>query len=112
MKWFRMIRRSLLLIVHVFGGILINLFTKRSTTINGESLPDPELVSRWLQRVCRILDLELVVSGSRPHARALLVANHVSWLDVPVLGALTHSGFLSKDSIRKSSGSFIIFRAS
>ncbi len=30
----------------------------------------------------------------------LLVANHISWLDVPVLGAQGHLGFLSKSEVR------------
>jgi len=29
------------------------------------------------------------------------VANHISWLDIPVINSLTHAGFLSKDSVRR-----------
>lgn len=101
MKFLRILRRSLLLLIHLLSGIVLNLTTKRFPVGNGESLPDPETVSRWSRQLCRILDLELEVTGTCPHARALLVANHVSWLDIPVLGSLTHTGFLSKDSIRR-----------
>ena len=101
MKIVRVLRRSLLLILHLLNGILINLFTRRYPTANGESLPDPQVVSDWLKRVCRIFDLELQVTGSCPHTRALLVANHVSWLDIPVLASLSHTSFLSKDGIRR-----------
>ena len=31
----------------------------------------------------------------------LLVSNHVSWLDIVVLGGLTHTDFLSKHEVRK-----------
>jgi 1-acyl-sn-glycerol-3-phosphate acyltransferase len=35
-----------------------------------------------------------------PAPNALLVANHVSWLDIPVIGAQGKIGFLSKEEVR------------
>lgn len=60
----------------------------------------PRVVRGWHRQVCRALDLEIHTTG-KPEPTALLVANHVSWLDVPVLGAQGEIGFLSKAEVRR-----------
>lgn len=53
----------------------------------------------WYGRVCHDLGLRVEVVGA-PAPNALLVANHVSWLDIPALGAQGEIGFLSKAEVR------------
>jgi 1-acyl-sn-glycerol-3-phosphate acyltransferase len=53
----------------------------------------------WLARLTRILGLDIVVAGTPPDRAALWVSNHVSWLDIPVLGAVTPMHFLSKAEV-------------
>jgi 1-acyl-sn-glycerol-3-phosphate acyltransferase len=65
-------------------------------------LPDrrlPGVVRWWHGRLCRALGLRVQVSG-RAQSSALLIANHVSWLDIPVLGSQGPIGFLSKSEVR------------
>ena len=52
----------------------------------------------WYHRqVCRILGITLKVEGAVVHdAPALLVCNHTSWLDIPVLSALAPVSFVAK----------------
>src|SRR4029078_530404 len=52
----------------------------------------------WYHRqVCRILGITLKVEGAVVHdAPALLVCNHTSWLDIPVLSALARCAFVAK----------------
>ena len=59
------------------------------------------VTSWWHNRVADILGIRITVSGPRPKAPALLVSNHVSWLDIVVLGGLTHTDFLSKYEVRQ-----------
>lgn len=59
----------------------------------------PAVVRWWCSRLCRALGLRISVTGGLAD-NALLVANHVSWLDVPVLGAQGEIGFLSKAEVR------------
>ncbi len=59
----------------------------------------PTLTRWWYRRLCRILGLRLAVAGSLAPG-ILLVANHISWLDIPVLGAQGDVAFLSKAEIR------------
>ncbi len=55
----------------------------------------------WLMRAqLRLLGVRIQVRGS-PHPDApLLVSNHISWLDILVLGSLRTSCFLSKAEVR------------
>lgn len=98
---FRVTWRFLQLLIHAIVGVYHSFTVKQYPVSNGESLPDPEWISAWSRKLCRILHLDVTHSGEVPHASALLVANHVSWLDIPVIYSLTHAGFLSKDSIRR-----------
>lgn len=59
----------------------------------------PGVVRWWHRRLCRCLAIRMRVNGALA-PRVLLVANHVSWLDVPVLGAQGRIGFLSKSEVR------------
>jgi 1-acyl-sn-glycerol-3-phosphate acyltransferase len=56
--------------------------------------------SRWppyfLAGVGRIAGVETRVTGTLASRHALLAANHLSWLDIPVLAAATGCAFISK----------------
>lgn len=55
----------------------------------------------WHRRFCNILGLEIRVHGVAPVPQALWVSNHVSWLDIPVLGAHFPVYFLSKAEVAR-----------
>ncbi len=60
--------------------------------------------SRWLpwayhRLLCRLLGMTICVQGVLPPAPALLVANHVSWLDIPLLSAIAPLSFISKREV-------------
>ena len=59
--------------------------------------------TRWLQRWCRrmlkLLAIEVEVRGEMPGA-GLLVANHLSYLDILVFGALAPAVFVAKMEVR------------
>ena len=56
---------------------------------------------RWYHRqVCRLLGVRIHLTGRiAPGAPVLLVGNHVSWLDIPVLSALTPVSFVAKREV-------------
>lgn len=97
----RILWRFLQLLAHAVVGVYHSFTAKQYPTSSGESLPDPEWISAWSRKLCRILHVTVTHSGKPPHESALLVANHISWLDIPVINSLTHAGFLSKDSVRQ-----------
>ena len=49
--------------------------------------------------VCRILGVTVEVVGVPPQGSALIVANHVSWLDIVVLSAATPCSFIAKREV-------------
>jgi 1-acyl-sn-glycerol-3-phosphate acyltransferase len=58
-------------------------------------------VGRWARRVLNALRLKVVVHGRLQPAQKLLVANHVSWLDILVLHALCPGArFVAKSEVR------------
>jgi 1-acyl-sn-glycerol-3-phosphate acyltransferase len=56
------------------------------------------LKRRWSRRLLRFLGVELRASGGEP--QGLLVANHVSFLDIFVINAVTPVAFVSKSEVR------------
>jgi 1-acyl-sn-glycerol-3-phosphate acyltransferase len=87
-------------VLHVLlGAVLTPIIVTRQ--VSGEMRTHAEITSWWHNRLADVLGVQITVTGYRPHAPALLVSNHVSWLDIVVLGGLTHTDFLSKYEIRE-----------
>jgi len=67
-------------------------------------VPDRTARARWLQHVCRralrVFHVHLRVTGPVP-CSGLLVCNHLSYLDILVLGAITPCVFVSKCEVRR-----------
>lgn len=58
----------------------------------------------WLSRITRLMGMEVEVIGRLPEKSSnglLFVSNHVSWIDIPVIGGLTQLNFLSKAEVRQ-----------
>jgi 1-acyl-sn-glycerol-3-phosphate acyltransferase len=91
--------RMLRLIEHLLTGTVLTLLLARRRP-DGSYAYRPDVVRWWHQRACRILGLQVEVIGTAPRDSALLVANHVSWLDVPALGGVGRVAFLSKAEVR------------
>lgn len=58
------------------------------------------LVRGWMVRLGWILGLRASVTG-QPLASVLLVANHISWLDIPALAARVPGRFVAKAEVRQ-----------
>jgi len=59
-------------------------------------------VQAWALRMLRILGVTLHVHGQPPvQGPVLLVANHLSWLDILVMHAARHCRFVSKAEVRR-----------
>ncbi|MEV0692169.1 1-acyl-sn-glycerol-3-phosphate acyltransferase [Streptomyces sp. NPDC050388] len=60
------------------------------------------LVSRWCRWIVRAAGVRIRVTGAAPPTGGLLlVANHISWLDIPLLGAIRPARMLAKSEIRR-----------
>ncbi|MFF7450200.1 MULTISPECIES: 1-acyl-sn-glycerol-3-phosphate acyltransferase [unclassified Streptomyces] len=60
------------------------------------------LVRRWCRWIVRAAGVRIRVTGTTaPTGGVLLVANHISWLDVPLLAAVRPARMLAKSEIRR-----------
>ncbi|HEX2547014.1 MAG TPA: 1-acyl-sn-glycerol-3-phosphate acyltransferase, partial [Ramlibacter sp.] len=58
-------------------------------------------VQAWAKRMLDVLGIPLVVQGQPPaRGPVLLVANHISWLDILVMHAARHCRFVSKSDVK------------
>ena len=93
---FRMLRLSLLLLEGVATCLAVFPFA-------GEARRQ-RLIHRWSRRLLAILHIRLRVSGNAPTMashRLMVVANHVSWLDIYLLNAVRPLRFVSKAEVRR-----------
>lgn len=97
MRSLRAFHRLLRALVHALAGWLtITLLFPRWPQQRREAT-----VQAWSQRMLRILGIPLHVQGHAPaQGPVLLVANHLSWLDILVMHAARHCRFVSKSDVR------------
>ena len=88
----RAVLRTLGLLMLFIGCLPLHLATRLAT---GRS----RWPSRFLGAAGWIVGARARLEGDRPGAHTLLIANHVSWLDILVLGGTTGCAFVSKDSL-------------
>lgn len=67
--------------------------------------PNNPINTRYIQyfcrKLCKVFNIEVKVHGEIPREPALWVSNHISWLDVAVLGSGARVFFLAKAEIEK-----------
>jgi len=62
--------------------------------------PPARIARWWHSRLCRILRVSVLLENEASGTGGLLVCNHVSWLDIPVLGSLRSLRFIAKSEVR------------
>lgn len=70
----------------------------RFVKAGGEPFHD-HMLRWWARTVCRIFGVRVKVSGRLQSGPCLVVANHISWLDIQVLHSLSPMGFVGKSEI-------------
>ena len=96
----RLAYRLLRLAGHLMAGVLTILFL--FPHLNTEERA--RRVTAWAGRLVKLAGVRVVARGRLPAVRgegALLVANHVSWLDIHVLHSLLFTRFISKAEVKR-----------
>ena len=65
-----------------------------------DAVEQRRLKQRWSRRLLDILCVHLEIAPALPEVSGLIVANHVSWLDIFVINASRPAAFVSKSEIR------------
>ena len=98
MKTLRAVWRALRALAHVLRG----LWTIRTEFGRLTPAQTQLVVREWSRGMLRIMGVELVVRGEVPtHGPLLVVANHLSWLDILVMNAARPSRFVSKADVQR-----------
>ncbi|MDE2077095.1 MAG: 1-acyl-sn-glycerol-3-phosphate acyltransferase, partial [Burkholderiales bacterium] len=82
-------------LLHILQGLLL-VYVR----VHGKSERERmELTREWSAQLLKVLGITLESQGS-PHAGAkLIVANHISWLDIVAINAIEPSRFVSKAEV-------------
>lgn len=94
--------RSLRLLLWLLVGCLLAAYVSLHERLSSRGLLALRqgLMRFWLAGLVRCLPFRVRVSGQPPSEPVLWVSNHVSWCDIPLLGALQPMSFLSKAEVR------------
>jgi 1-acyl-sn-glycerol-3-phosphate acyltransferase len=89
--------RLLRVLAHVASGLVTVVFVFPRL----DALQRHARVQAWARRMLAVLGIGLELQGEPPvHGPMLLVANHISWLDILVMHAARHCRFVSKSEVR------------
>lgn len=92
MRAWRILRTAVHLIQGVLTTALVYPFCRPDTRL--------ALRQRWSRRLLTLLGIQLQIDGPPIAPGCLLVANHISWVDIFVINALAPSAFVSKAEVR------------
>lgn len=95
--------RALLLLTLIFGAHGLNLLSRalvRPFSKQKHRLLRDAAFRFWARWSCRIFGVRLEVSGKPPTGAFFLVSNHVSYLDIMVLGSEAGGAFIGKADLK------------
>ncbi len=85
-------------LLHVFAGLMTLLLRFPSLS----AAMRRQCVQQWAAGLLHCMGVTLEVCGSPQHSGPLMiVANHISWLDIPALHALQFCRFVAKADLRR-----------
>lgn len=93
----RFVLRAAALLVLIAYGLLLALLLKLDF---GSRLRREVLGRHWSGLLLRLLGIRLQVHGTPQTGGGLIVANHVSWLDIPLVYACVPTRFVSKSEVQ------------
>ena len=93
----KLYRSTLLVLLMIIGIILTTIFLRNTISTRGTS---STIITTWLGIVTHLLGVRIKTFGTVLPEKTLFVANHISWLDILVLGSLTPIHFLSKHEVK------------
>jgi 1-acyl-sn-glycerol-3-phosphate acyltransferase len=89
--------RAIRIVLHILVGLVLAVAVRLDPTRR----LDPEPLSQWWSRhLLRLLGIRLMVHGQMAPGGQMIVANHVSWLDIFAILALHPTRFVAKAEIR------------
>ena len=100
MTLIRRLVRLFLLALHFLNGAFLSLLFGGKNAQGEYSERYKGIRTRWHDRTAKLLALDIEILGTKPSGPVLVVSNHISWLDIPVLAQALPVTFLSKAEVR------------
>jgi len=98
MSTIRKFYRSILLILLIIIGVFLTvIFLRNTRPPHGIATT---MVGTWLGLAARVFGVRIKTFGTALPEKTLFVANHISWLDILILGDLLPIHFLSKHEVK------------
>jgi 1-acyl-sn-glycerol-3-phosphate acyltransferase len=92
----RAVLRLAALLLVVLVGVLLTPLAARMRAV-----PRDRWIRRWCLAVVRAAGVRIRITGAAgPTGGLLIVANHISWLDIPLLAAVRPARMLAKTEVR------------
>ncbi|UOA08070.1 1-acyl-sn-glycerol-3-phosphate acyltransferase [Methylobacter sp. S3L5C] len=82
----------------IIAGVLFSLLKLLCSANNAKNKRNT-LKTHWLKIFSGIMNLDIVLEGELPHPGTFLVCNHISWLDIIVIGQYLPAHFVAKSDI-------------
>lgn len=101
MSLVRFLYRFLLVMVSVIILLPLVLLLIRISQNNNNREFNKKVVNRWSKLLCYVCGFKLDCKGEVQPNPVLIVANHVSWIDIPVIHCYKLVGFVAKAEINK-----------
>lgn len=95
-------RLSAVIVLFAYGLVLAGLVFPVLgvlSSANKAKIRRDAIKQNWLDSFSSILKLHITQIGSVPHDGTLLVSNHISWLDIVVIGKFLPAYFVAKSDI-------------
>jgi 1-acyl-sn-glycerol-3-phosphate acyltransferase len=93
--------RGTLFILHLLLGVFLGSVYRLHYGRQWHLTPAGKaIISWWIRHLIRIVGIHITLYGKPLTSNALLVANHISFLDIIVIASVVPARFLSKHSVR------------
>jgi len=92
----RKLRRLIFLFLIIIYGIVFSFLF-----LHNKKSKISSLTTNWFKACTRIFGIKIKVFGTPLSQKTLFISNHISWLDIPVIGQLAAVHFLSKSEVEK-----------
>lgn len=100
MRLLRRLLRMLGLIGALFLGIVLILGHDTGRRLGRLDQHSKHLLAQWwYARLLQIMNVKVRLHQAPDQMRGLIAANHISWLDIPVLGSVLPTYFLAKAEV-------------
>ena len=100
----RQFARSVRVAGHILAGLVIAMLWLAPLAAlqrTGSRYHRARIVRSWMRRLLAMLSARVLLHGQPVPGPALLVANHVSWLDIPCVLGSVEAIFVAKDDVAR-----------